>query len=75
MIKVLLIIIALSYDANDDDLFMAEFEIEFISDTPLINDLTVILSFTSTIPVDEATCSVSPRLGSVDCKITLIVTS
>ena len=49
--------------------FYAEFEIQFNADSPMVRDNIALLSFSSTIPVDEAICTVSPFLGSRDCKI------
>ena len=51
---------------------ITEFEIQFNGNTPMVNGDSVLLSFSSTLPVDEATCSVS-GLGSTDCKLALIV--
>ena len=47
---------------------IAEFEIQFNDNSPMVNGDSVLLSFSSMLPVDEATCSVS-GLGSTDCKL------
>ena len=48
-----------------------EFEIQFNADSPLVDGDSVLLSFTSTRPVDEATCTVSGLGISLDCTFVL----
>ena len=51
--------------------FVTGFEIQFNADTPMVNGDSVLLSFSSTAPVDEATCTVTFRssiLAEADCK-------
>ena len=43
------------------------FDIQFNADTPMVDGDSVLLSFTSSVAVDEATCSVN-FLGSSNCK-------
>ena len=47
---------------------LIEFEIQFNAGTPMVNGDSVLLSFSSTVPVDEAICEVTPFLGSADCE-------
>ena len=51
----------------DNNFPFSEFEIQFNADTPMVNGDSVLLSFSSTAPVDEATCTVS-LIGSADCE-------
>ena len=46
------------------------FEIEFVDDTPAVNGDTVTIVFSSTVPLLNATCSVTAQAGQ-DCELIL----
>ena len=47
----------------------AEFVIQFSGDTPAVNGDQVFVSFSSSVPVESATCSITTQ-PSVDCEYT-----